>query len=128
MKLTLARVNADIYALIAAELQWRLGRTVPECREQARQLFTRLAPVYLERVKAQLPRAGTNYRVLRLDADLFAFSSSEGSLFEFDGDGLTLRQNSVVWFGQGKLLGQEYPLKVAYFEPKVSELLAPATP
>ncbi|MCP8466474.1 hypothetical protein NK553_21190 [Pseudomonas sp. ZM23] len=91
-------------------------------------MFTRLAPVYLERVKAQLPRAGTNYRVLRLDADLFAFSSSEGSLFEFDGDGLTLRQNSVVWFGQGKLLGQEYPLKVAYFEPKVSELLAPATP
>lgn len=125
VKLALARANADVFALIAAELQRRPGLSVAEYRDQARQLFVRLAPVYLERIKAQMPQAGARYRLLRLDADLFAFSSSEGSLFEFGGDGLTLRQSSVVWFGQGKLLGQEYPLRVAYFDPVVGALLAP---
>lgn len=126
VKLALARANADVFALIAAELQRRPGLSVAEYREQARQMFVKLAPVYLERIKAQLPQANTQYRLLRFDADLFAFSSTTGSLFEFSGGGLTLLQNSVIWYGQGKLLGQEYPLQVAYFDPSVDSLLAPA--
>lgn len=126
VKLALARADADVFALIAAELQRRPGLSVAQYRDQARELFTKLAPVYLERIQVQMPGPGAYFRVLRLDADLFAFSSTNGSLFEYAADGLTLRQNSVIWFGQGKLLGQEYPLQVAYFDPSVDKLLAPA--
>lgn len=125
VKLALARANADVFALIAAELQRRPGLNVSDYRSQARLLFAKLAPVYLTRIKAQMPQAGTHYRLLRMDPDQFAFSSTEASLFEFGGDGLTLRQNGMVWYGQGKLLGQEYRLRVAYFDPSVDALLAP---
>lgn len=125
IKLAEARANADVFALIAAELQRRPGLKVSEYREQAEQLFSQLAPTYLERIKAQLPPAGSTYKLLQLDADRFAFSSSAGSLFEYGSEGMTLRQNSVIWYGQGKLLGQEYPLQVAYFDASVGSLLAP---
>ncbi|MNN23128.1 hypothetical protein D3C81_1365130 [compost metagenome] len=125
IKLAEARVNSDVFALIAAELQRRPGLTVPEYRKQAAELFAHLAPVYLERIKAQLPPASTNYTLVQLDAQRFAFSSSTGNLFEYTGEGLTLRQNGIIWYGQGKLLGQEYPLQVAYFPDSVIDLLDP---
>ncbi|MBO3273606.1 hypothetical protein [Pseudomonas schmalbachii] len=125
IKLAEARVNAEVFALIAAELQRRPGLTVSEYHKQAVELFARLAPVYLERIKAQLPPAGTNYALVQLDGQRFAFTSSTGNLFEYTSEGLVLRQNGITWYGQGKLLGQEYPLKVAYFPSSVNKLLAP---
>jgi hypothetical protein len=38
--------------------------------------------------------------------------------------GLTLRQNGVTWYGEGKLLGQPYSVPVAYFPTSVNALLA----
>ncbi|MNZ44407.1 hypothetical protein D3C78_620380 [compost metagenome] len=125
IKLAEARVNAEVFALIAAELQRRPGLTVPEYHKQTVELFARLAPVYLERIKAQLPPAGTNYALVQLDGQRFAFSSSTGSLFEYTSEGLVLRQNGITWYGQGKLMGQEYPLQIAYFPDSVNGLLAP---
>ncbi|MNZ95467.1 hypothetical protein D3C78_1146150 [compost metagenome] len=124
MKMAEARANADVFALIAAELQRHPGRTVPEYRQQVRELFVRLAPVYLERIKLQLPPANVTYKVTQIDAERFAFNSSTGASYEYSGDGMTLRQNGVIWYGQGKLLGQEYPLQVSYFPESVNSLLA----
>lgn len=126
LKLAAARANADVFVLIAAELQRRPGLTVNEYREQATQLFEKLASVYLECIEAQLPPAGSTYKLLQMDTDRFAFSSSVGSLFEYGRDGMTLRQNGVIWYGQGELMGQAYPLQVAYFEPAIDGLLAPS--
>ncbi|MBO3275488.1 hypothetical protein [Pseudomonas schmalbachii] len=125
IKLAEARANADVFALIAAELQRRPGLTAREYREEARQLFSKLAPAYLERVKLQLPK-DASYKLERMSAEHFTFSNSHGAVFDFGGEGLTLRQNNVVWYGQGKLLGMDYPLQVAYFPDTVNELLAPA--
>jgi len=128
VKLAVARANADLFALIASELQRHPGLSLGEYRSQAMQLFTRLAPVYLERIKAQMPNQNVRFDVVRLDAGTMVFNGSDGSRFEFDGHNLRLVQNDVLWFGEGKLLGQDYVLPVAYFDPAVAKLLAPANP
>lgn len=124
VKLAVARANADIFALIASQLQSRPGLTLGEYRKQAMQLFARLAPVYLERVKAQVPK-GVRFDMVRLDGGAMVFRGSDGSFFEFDGNNLRLTQSDVMWFGEGKLMGQDYVLNVAYFDPEVGKLLAP---
>lgn len=127
VKLAVARANADLFALIASELQRQPGLPLGQYRSQAMQLFTRLAPVYLERIKVQMPN-GVRFDVKRLDGGMLVFRGNDGSLFEFDGNNLRLMQNDILWFGEGKLLGQDYVLSVAYFDPSVGKLLAPAKP
>lgn len=124
VKLAVARADADIFALIASQLQSRPGLTLGEYRQQAMQLFARLAPVYLERVKVQVPQ-GVRFDMVRLDGGAMVFRGSDGSLFEFDGSNLRLTQSDVMWFGEGKLMGQEYVLNVTYFDQEVAKLLAP---
>lgn len=126
IKLAEARANADVFALIAAELQRRPGLTVEQYRELSRHLFSRLAPIYLDRIKVQIPSANATFKLIDLNTDRFAFSSSTGSIFEFGVDGLVLRQSGVVWYGQGKLLGMDYPLQVAYFPVEVDKLMKPS--
>ena len=112
IKLAVARANADIFALIAVELQRSPGQTIPQFRAQAAELFTRLAPTYLQRIKEQLPPANTHYRLMQMDDSRFVFNSSTGSVFEFGPNGLVLSQGGIVWYGKGRLMGQEYPLQV----------------
>lgn len=123
-RLAEARANADVFALIAAELQRRPGLSVDQYRELAQQMFGRLAPFYLERIRTRLPPPGVTYRLLSLNGERFAFRGSNDASFEFGADGLVLRQNGVVWYGQGKLLGNDYPLEVAYYPESVTALLA----
>lgn len=126
IKVAEAKANGDVFALIATELQRRPGLTVAEYRKQAGELFARLAPQYLQRIKDQLPPDGAIYQLKRLDMERFAFGSSLGAYFEYGIDsGLVLKQNGMTWYGDGKLLGQEYPLQVAYFPEAVKPLLAP---
>lgn len=127
VKLAVARANADIFALIASQLQRQPGLTLGEYRNQAMQLFTRLAPVYLQRIKVQMP-SGVRFDVVRLDGGALVFRGSDGSFFDFDGTNLRLTQSDVLWFGEGKLMGQEYSLPVAYFDSSVQQLLVPAKP
>ncbi|QOQ77315.1 hypothetical protein IMF22_09890 [Pseudomonas poae] len=126
IKLALARANADVFALIAVELQHKPGLTLTQYREQAGQLFARLAPTYLQRIKEQLPPANTQYTLLQMDDSRFLFRSSVGSVFEFGRNGLVLRQGGILWYGKGRLMGQEYPLQVEYFPAAVKPLLASA--
>lgn len=126
IKLAEARANADVFALIAAELQRSPGLTIPQYRERAGQLFARLAPTYLQRIKDQLPPADTQYKLLQMDDSRFLFSSSVGSVFEFGSNGLILNLGGITWYGEGKLLGKDYPLQVAYFDKTVKALLLPA--
>ncbi|MBP5078632.1 hypothetical protein [Pseudomonas chlororaphis] len=128
VKLAVARANADVFALIAVELQRSPGLTIPQYREQAGQLFTRLAPTYLQRIKEQLPPANTQYKLLQMDDSRFLFSSSVGSVFEFGRNGLVLSQGGIVWYGKGRLMGQEYPLQVECFSAAVKGLLTSPAP
>ncbi|CAI8775705.1 Lipoprotein [Pseudomonas sp. IT-P258] len=125
VKLASAHATADIFALIGAELRRNPGKGVVQYQEQANQLFVRLAPVFLERVKQQLPPPDVNYSVDRLEATALTFSASNGAQLNISpGVGLTMRQNGVLWYGEGKLLGHEYSVPVAYFPLSVNSLLA----
>lgn len=127
IKVAQARSNADIFALIAENLQRTPGLSVTEYRERARELFGRLAPAYIARVPAKMPPANTGYQLIRLDDGRLDFSSNIGVRFDYStGDGLVLTQNGVVWYGKGQLLGQDYRLQAAYFPPEVATLLSAA--
>ncbi|QQZ39512.1 hypothetical protein IF690_15740 [Pseudomonas sp. SK3(2021)] len=121
-KLAIAQTNADVFALIAAELQSRPGLTLEQYRQLSIEMFANLAPAYLQRVKAQLPPPGTQYKVLKLDADQFIFISSTRTSFAYDFSGLKLLHNGITWFGEGKLLGKDYFLKVAYLPENARQL------
>lgn len=121
-KLAIAQTNADFFALIATKLQQRPGLTLEQYRQLSMTLFTGLTENYLQRLEEQTPPPGTEYKVLKLDADQFTFVSSTRTLFEYDFSGLRLQQNGMIWFGEGKLLGKDYFLKVAYLPHTARQL------
>ncbi|WP_236200967.1 hypothetical protein [Pseudomonas pseudonitroreducens] len=125
VRLAVARANADVFALIAAELQRRRGLNPMQIREQSQQLFSRLAPTYLARIKAQFPAPGTTFRVLHLRKGQLDFVSSDGASFTLHGAQINLQQNGSMWYGDGKLLGENRTLQVAYFNDDTAVLLAP---
>lgn len=127
-KLAVAHTNADFFALIAAELQRRPGLTPEQFHQLSMQMFAHFAPNYLQRIKEQTPAPGTQYRVLKLDADQFMFISSNRTLFAYDFSGLRLQQHGVSWFGDGKLLGKSYFLKANYLPESAKQLNNIPTP
>lgn len=126
IKIAQARANADVFALIAENLQRAPGLSVAEYRERARELFSRLAPTYLARVPAKIPPANAGYQVNGLTDTRLDFSGI-GIHFDYSvNNGLSLTQNGVLWYGKGQLLGQDYRLQAAYFQPEVAQLLSAA--
>ncbi|MBD9629263.1 hypothetical protein [Pseudomonas sp. PDM19] len=129
LRIAQARANADIFALIAEQLQRTPGLTIQEYRDKARDLFIRLAPIYLERIAQQMPPSNAGYQVQQMDARRFVFSNNVGARFDYSVEnGLLLSQNGVIWYGNGHLLGSVYRLRAAYFPAGVSKLLAAKQP
>lgn len=121
-KLAIAQTNADFFAIVAAELQRRPGLTLEQYHQLSIEMFSRLAPDYLQRVKAHLPSPATQYKVITLDKNQFIFISSTRTSFAYDFSGLKLRHNGIVWFGEGMLLGKEYFLKTVYLPESAKQL------
>jgi hypothetical protein len=125
VRLAIARANADVFALIASEMQRRPGLTPMAIREQVQQLFSRLAPTYLARIRAQFPAPGTEFQRLKVDKETLIFSSSDGADFALERGQLRLLQNGVMIYGDGRLQGLNRALQVAYFDAQAAALLAP---
>lgn len=124
VKLAVARANADVLTLIASELQRRPGLNPLQVREQAQQLFSRLAPTYLARIRAQFPAPGTRFRVLELRKERLVFVTSEGDRLVLDHGALRLREQGALAYGEGHLHGLLRPLQVAYFTAEEGRLLS----
>jgi hypothetical protein len=125
VRLAIARANADVFALIAQEMQRRPGLTPMEIREQVQQLFSRLAPTYLARIRAQFPTPGTDLELVHLTPQKLAFTSSDGADFVLERGQISLRQNGVMVFGDGLLHGLSRILQVVYFDASATALLVP---
>lgn len=125
VRLAVARANADVFALIASEMQRRPGLNLLEVREQAQQLFSRLAPAYLVRIRAQFPAPGTTIDLQHLDRGLLVFTSSDGAEYILRHGQLSLRQSGSMVYGDGRLHGLSRTLRVAYFDAQSGALLAP---
>ncbi|MGE9763011.1 hypothetical protein [Pseudomonas sp. PDM20] len=123
VRLAVARANADVFALIASEMQRRPGLTPLEVREQVQQLFSRLAPTYLARIRARFQAPGTVLQQIRLDKETLVFSSSDGADFVLERGQLRLRQDGVMIYGDGRLHGLIRTLQVAYFDAQAAALL-----
>ncbi|MBU4629260.1 hypothetical protein HRJ41_17425 [Pseudomonas sp. BF61] len=119
IKLAVAKASADIFALIAVELQQTPGLTVGQLSQRSQQLFASLAPSYLKRIRELYAPEDTEYALAELSAQRFAFNSSNGSAFEYSRSGMTLKFNNIIWYGEGQLLGKTYFWRVNYFDSSV---------
>ncbi|WP_442113797.1 hypothetical protein [Pseudomonas sp. NUPR-001] len=118
-RMALARTDAEYFTLIAKKLQQTPGLTSAEYQSRTRELFSELAPAYLKRAKEQMPLPGTQYDVKRLDAERFAFGTSNGGEYAYGNDGMSLRQDNIIWYGEGQLMGQHQMLQIAYYPQEV---------
>ncbi|BFI52668.1 Uncharacterised protein [Yersinia pseudotuberculosis] len=119
-QLAVAKANADIFAIIAVELEKKPGLTVNEYSVQIKKVFSEVASAYLQRVKALYAvGAGVNYKLITYSDEGFKFISNDGYLFEYGYDSLSLYFNRIPWYGSGKILGKEYFFSVSYIEPNL---------
>lgn len=119
VQMAVAKTDADLFALIATELEKYPGLTLDQYTSRAQSLFAAIAPTYLQRVKELYTSdQNTEYTLLGYSDSDFKFRSNNGLLFEYGYDGLNLSVNRMPWYGEGKLLGKTYLLDVAYFDPK----------
>lgn len=119
VRMALARSDAEYFTLIAEKLQQTPGLTSAQYHARSRELFSKLAPAYLKRVKEQMPLPGTRYEISHLDNQRFAFTTSDGGEYEYGDDGMTLRQDNITWYGEGHLMGQNRTLQIAYYPDAV---------
>lgn len=124
VQLAVAKADADLFALMATELEKAPGLTLAEYNQRAQHLFTALAPAYLQRVK-ELYASGIDieYKLLEYSDSEFKFSTSSGHFFSYGYDGLNLSFYRIPWYGEGKLLGKTYLVDVAYFDLGLSSLI-----
>ncbi|WP_438866580.1 hypothetical protein [Pseudomonas sp. L1(2025)] len=124
VQLAVAKADADLFALIATQLEQTPGLTLEQYNQRAQNLFSSIAPAYLQRVKELYANGqNTQYSLKEYSDNRFAFTASSGHLFEYGYDGLNLSFNRIVWYGAGQLLGRSYRLEVAYFDPALMALL-----
>ncbi|UUT23000.1 hypothetical protein [Pseudomonas sp. T8] len=123
-KFAVAQVNAEVFALIATELQRRPGLSLGKYREISKDLFVKLSRTYLTRLEQYRPIPSTKFELAKMNDEHFTFSSSTGGMFDYSRNGLVLRQRGVIFYGEGLLLGEVYPVEVAYL-PDAEKLLSP---
>ncbi|OPB00919.1 hypothetical protein BFW87_00470 [Pseudomonas fluorescens] len=120
VQLAVAKADAELFALIATELEKSLGLTLEQYNQNAQSLFAAIAPAYLQRVKELYASGqGTDFTLLEYSDSDFKFRSNSGYLFEYGYDGLNLSMNRTPWYGEGKLLGKIYLLDTAYLAPEL---------
>lgn len=119
-RLAIAKANSDVYALISQELGKNQGKTLVQYDEQVKQLFKKIAPVYLQRVKVYAEaEQGQRHTLEELNDYTFKFNSGSGYRFELGYDGIYLTLNRFLWFGGNVMIGKNYQLRVKYFEPEL---------
>jgi hypothetical protein len=127
IQIAVVKADADLFALIATELEKNPGLTLDQYNSRAKSLFATIAPAYLQQVKDFYGSdQNTEYTLLEYSDSDFKFRSNSGLLFEYGYDGLNLSVNRIPWYGEGKLLGKTYLLDVAYFDPKWMKIIGDA--
>jgi hypothetical protein len=122
-KMAVALTNADIFAVIAKELQDKPNLTVEQYRTEVNRLFGLLATTYLERIQQHYTR-GLNYNLMQIQNGQFIFSCSNGYLFSYDVNSLVLKLSGINWYGNGQLLGKDYLIDVAYLPESINAVLS----
>lgn len=117
LRIAQARANAEAFAYIAEQLAATPGLSTDQYRAKARELFSGLAPHYLDKVQQYLPATGTKYELKSLKEGELGFSSDGGVQYLVSASkGLVFAQNGQLWYGKGLLMGRDYRVQVAYLK------------
>lgn len=111
-----------IFCNYCSRVAKKSGLTADQYTVQAKKIFSEYALAYLQRVKAlHAESGGTHYKLIIYSDEYFKFISSDGYLFEYGYDGLSLYFNKIPWYEGGKLLGKDYFLSTSYSEPVLAK-------
>lgn len=112
-RLASARVNAEVYSLIASLLAQKKGLTSEEYYRETRDLFIKLSPYYLKRIQVLFTPDLSGYILTSADnKGDYSFVSTGGYTFTRTEASTLLTYRGVDWLGKGNILGYKYWIEV----------------
>ncbi|WP_300001064.1 hypothetical protein [uncultured Cedecea sp.] len=115
VKLSILRANAEVYALIASELEKTPGLSLEEYTHAAGKIFSALSPYYLKRIQELYAPEPNSYHLTQLSTRDYAFNTDGGYRFSRDGGNAQLTYRGINWLGHGHIMGKDYKIAVSYF-------------
>ncbi|WP_236193622.1 hypothetical protein [Pseudomonas faucium] len=122
VKMSIARANAEYFALIAGALERYDGLPMDDYARSVKSMFDAMAPHYLKRVQALYSPSANGYRLLAVNAQGYRFISDGGYAFTLDGGSVRLTYEGMNWLGMGEILGKRYEVKAQLFSSEVAGL------
>ncbi|RLM19243.1 hypothetical protein BIY29_16955 [Brenneria alni] len=123
VKTSIARSNAEYFALIAATLEEQPGLSLEAYTVEVKKKFSALAPHYLKRVQSLYSPSAKGYKLISLNQGDYNFKTDGGYTFSRDQSGALLTYNGINWLGNGDIMGKKYALQVSFFSPDVISAL-----
>lgn len=115
IKLSILRANAEIYALIASELEKTPELTLEEYAHAVSKKFSALSPFYLKRIQELYSPEPNSYHLTQLGSRDYAFNTDGGYRFSRDGGNALLTYRGINWLGHGDIMGKDYKIILSYF-------------
>ncbi|CAI0750496.1 hypothetical protein [Serratia fonticola] len=114
-RMAIAEANAEFYSLMGNALADKGNMSYAAYKNQIFDMFTELAPFYLDRVKQLYGGKKGDITVLSLSNSDYRVMDDKGYVMSFSQGSFELDVKGITWFGNGKLLGKDYYLDVPYF-------------
>ncbi|CAI1542675.1 hypothetical protein [Serratia fonticola] len=114
-RMAIAEANAEFYSLMGNALADKGNMSYAAYKNQIFDMFTELAPFYLDRVKQLYGGKKGDITVLSLSNSDYRVMDDKGYVMSFSQGAFELEVKGITWFGNGKLLGKDYYLDVPYF-------------
>lgn len=114
-RISIAEANAEFYSLMANALAEKGNMSYANYKNQIFDMFSELAPFYLDRVKQLYMGKQGDITLLSLAKSDYRVMDPKGYVMSFSQGAVDLEIKGVTWFGKGKVLGKEYYVNVPYF-------------
>ncbi|MFE8047421.1 MULTISPECIES: hypothetical protein [Brenneria] len=123
VKTSIARTNAEYFALIAVTLEKQPGLSLEAYTIEVKKKFSALASHYLKRVQSLYSPSAKGYKLISLNEGDYTFNTDGGYTFSRDHSGALLTYDGINWLGKGEIMGEKYALQVSFFSPEVMSAL-----
>lgn len=126
VRFAVADANAEVFGLIMNNLD--PNRSIDDYQAQIEKMFTDLAPLYLDRIRALYTVKEGTMTLLDIKGDDYSVIDNEGRHLSYKDGVLDYTVRGVNWLGNGKILGKESFVDVHYFSQENAPAAAePAT-
>lgn len=114
IRIAVARINAELFSSIARTLEGKNEISRSVAKKIITDAFKKNSPSFLEKVKTLTAHENSRvYELILLQKGRFVFRQSDGYLFDISNEGVSLSLHGVPWLSKGKLLGNEYFVKIS---------------